>query len=78
MKIGDIEVRKIPPALSIECDNGCSAKATHYFNDAPFCAECLHEAQQMQWEKDGNFFETIDGERVHYKVVKRFTVIVPL
>jgi len=29
-------------------------------------------------EEDGNFFETIDGERVRYRVVRRFTVGLPL
>jgi hypothetical protein len=35
MKIGDVEVKKIPPAQSIECNNGCSAKAVAYFSGTP-------------------------------------------
>ena len=78
MKIGHVDTKKIPLGESVHCENGCSAEATHYFNETPFCAECLHEAQQMQWAEDGNFIEYPDGERIYFKDVRRVTVMVPL
>lgn len=77
MKIGDVDIQRIPPSQAIACDNGCTAKAVKYFNDIPLCAECLHDAQQMKWDEDGQFFINSDGEEVHYTVVQKFTVIVP-
>lgn len=70
MKIGNIEVKKIPPFQSIECENACSTKAVAYLNDRPYCAECLREEQKLTWDKDGNFFETSEGERVYFDVVQ--------
>lgn len=71
MKIGDVEVKKIPPAQSIECNNGCSAKAVAYFSGTPYCAECLHKEQKLKWGQDGNFFEKSEGERVYFEVVRK-------
>jgi len=76
--MGDADTKRIPSARSVACDNGCSAKAAHSFNDTPFCAGCLPEAQQMQWDEDGDFFETIAGERERCWVVGRFTMMAPL
>ena len=68
MKIGDIDVKKIPPSQSIQCENGCPASAIAYLNGTPYCAECLREEQQLKWDHDGQFFENDKGERVYYEI----------
>jgi len=73
MKIGDTTVTKIPPGQSVPCDNGCPDSAVAFFNDTPYCAECLLEQQQLKWERDGQFFENSEGERVHYEIVKKLS-----
>lgn len=70
MKIGDVEVKKIPFGQSVFCLNGCG-NAIAYFNEAPYCANCLQEEQQEKWEADGNFFINSEGERVHYEIVRK-------
>lgn len=72
MKIGDVEVKRIPPSQSIECSNECG-NATAYFNGTPFCAVCLAEKQGQKWNEDGQFFENDEGERVYYEVVKKMS-----
>ncbi len=71
MKIGAIDVSKIPPSKSIQCKNGCSDSAVAYLNGMPYCAECLREEQQLRWDEDGQFFENNKGERVYYEIVER-------
>jgi hypothetical protein len=71
MKIGDVEIKKIPAAQCVECNNGCSAKAIAYYNGTPYCAGCLREEQQLKWDEDGNFFENSDGDRVYFEVVRK-------
>lgn len=71
MKIGEIEVQRIPPSQSIQCVNECSAKAVAYFNGIPLCPECLHEEQQLKWNEEGQFFVNSEGERVYYEVVRK-------
>ena len=71
MKIGNIDVRMIPPSQNIQCENGCSASAVAYFNGTPFCAECLHEEQQLKWNAEGQFFENSEGERTYFEVVEK-------
>jgi hypothetical protein len=71
MKIGDVEVTKIPADQHIQCQNGCFHEATHYRNGTPFCAECLHEEQRKQWEADGNVFVDSEGKEVHFDVVRK-------
>ena len=73
MKISDVEVKKISLAQSIECDNECSANAVAYFNGTPYCAECLHKEQKLKWNRDGNFLENSEGERVYFEVVRKLS-----
>lgn len=71
MKIGDIDVQKIPPAQGIQCENGCSGKATAYLNGTPYCDGCLREEQQRKWQEDENFFLNSEGKRVYFEIVRR-------
>lgn len=71
MKIGQVEVKRIPAGQGIECHNGCPGNATAYYNGTPYCAECLREEQQLRWNADGNFYTKSDGGRVHYEIVQR-------
>ncbi len=41
MKIGDIEIKKIPAGENIRCQGGIPGKALVYYNGTAFCAECL-------------------------------------
>ena len=70
MKIGEVELRKIPASEKTLCENGCPSNAVGYFNGTPYCAECLGEEQRRKWDRDGNFFVDNTGERVHYRVVQ--------
>jgi hypothetical protein len=77
MKIGDVDITKIPPGKQVHCQNvgsedGCSCNAIAYFNGVPYCADCLLAEQQKKWDNDGSFFENQDGERVHFEVIKKF------
>lgn len=74
MKIGDVEIKKIPVGQTVECENGCSAPAVSSFNGTPFCAECLRVEEQKKWKRDGNFFVNSEGERVYFDVVETFPV----
>ena len=74
MKIGDIDIKKIPPRERVECQNGCPNNAISYFNGIPYCAECLRAEQQKKWDEDGNFFIDPEGERAHYTIVDEFSV----
>ena len=71
MKIGDVEITKIPSSDGVECRNGCSSNAISYFNGTPYCADCLRVEQQKKWDEDGNFFINSEGKRVHYGIVKK-------
>jgi len=73
MKIGEVEVRKIPAGKSVPCENGCPEPAVAYYNCTPFCVECLREEQQTKWDQDGNFFINVADERVYYEVVEQWT-----
>lgn len=53
MKIGDIEIKNVPPSERVACHNGCCASAVSYFNGTPLCAECLYDAQKEKWAEDG-------------------------
>ena len=72
MKIGSIEVKRIPPSQNIECVNG-SSNAIAYFNETPYCAMCLAEEQRLKWNQDGQFFMNDNGERVYLEVVERIS-----
>jgi hypothetical protein len=52
MKIGDVEIEKIPRGQRVDCQNGCP-DAIGYRNGIPYCADCLLTEQQMKWDKDG-------------------------
>jgi hypothetical protein len=66
-------LKKIPASHGIDCQNGCSGKAIAYYNGIPYCAECLHEEQQLKWDRDGNFFVNSEGERVYFEIVRRLS-----
>lgn len=78
MKIGDVEIKRVPAGENIPCENGCTGKAVAYYNGTPYCAECLREEQQRKWDADGNFFVDSEGEEVRFEVVNHFSVNVPL
>jgi hypothetical protein len=73
MKIGDVEVKKIPAGQGIVCQNECPVNAIAYYNGTPYCAGCLREEQQMKWNEDGIFFVNREGERIHYEIVQRLS-----
>jgi hypothetical protein len=77
VKIGDVEVKKIRPGQNIDCSNECSGRATAYYNDTPYCAECLREEQQRRWKFDSQFFVNSIGERVHFDFVRELTAVKP-
>ncbi len=72
MRIGDIELKRIPPSQTVTCSNGCG-NAIAYFNEAPYCADCLAEEQRLKWNQDGQFFETSEGERIYYEIVQKLS-----
>jgi hypothetical protein len=78
MKIGDVEVKKIPANENITCEECGVNRATKYLNGTPYCADCLLAEQQRMWEQGGNFFTTIDGGRVYFDVAERWTVREPI
>lgn len=41
MKIGEVEVKRIPFGEDIRCQGGIPGKALVYFNGTPYCAECF-------------------------------------
>jgi hypothetical protein len=41
MKIGDIEIKKIPAGENIRCQGGIPGQAIVYFDGTPYCVECL-------------------------------------
>ena len=67
MKIGDVEIKKIPLGEHIECQNGCSATAVSYRNGVPYCADCLLTEQQRAWNKEIDFVEPA-GAVVCYEI----------
>ena len=65
MKIGDVEITKIPHGQRVDCQNGCEANAVKYRNGIPYCADCLLVEQRKLID-----VETSDGTVVHYQIVR--------
>ena len=68
MKIGDVDITKIPRGQSVKCQNGCEANATRYRNGTPYCGACFYAAQLKAWEDEANRFVAWDG--TVYEVVR--------
>jgi hypothetical protein len=41
MRIGEVEVRKIPDGEEVLCQGEAPGHAIVYFNNTPYCAECF-------------------------------------
>ena len=68
-KIGDVEIKRIPPGQQVECQNGCSGIATSYRNGIPYCVDCLLAEQEKAWENEVNFIDS-EGTVVRMEVVR--------
>jgi hypothetical protein len=66
MKIGDVEIKKIPQGERVDCQ-GCSATAVSYRNGVPYCADCLLTEQEKAWKNEISFVNP-DGEVVSYQI----------
>jgi hypothetical protein len=70
MRIGDVNIVRIPPSQHVNCQNGCTAVATSYRNGIPYCADCLLEEQQKAWKNEVSF---VNPEGDHFGVVRQFS-----